>query len=167
MGRDDDRPSWVEREKKSFSELDRMRRERRPEAERRPRSRAAQERAARATRQYVKQIDGLFSSSEPERLEKLAQAMRDARGTPALADACRAYRDALGPPADPRHISCFLDAGEREIVVDGLEALRRGHEAGELELTAGLRSQLRMLAEDPDDEVAERAEALLELLQPE
>ena len=27
MGQDDDRPSWVEREKKSFSELDRMRRE--------------------------------------------------------------------------------------------------------------------------------------------
>ena len=26
MGQDDDRPSWVEREKKSFSELDRMRR---------------------------------------------------------------------------------------------------------------------------------------------
>ena len=52
--------------------------------------------------------------------------MRDARGTPGLADACRAYRDAVGLPADARHISCFLDAGDRELVVNGLEALAAG-----------------------------------------
>jgi len=164
MGQDDDRPSWVEREKKSFSDLDRMRREGRSDAERRPRSPAAQERATQATKQYVQQIDGIFSSGKGEQLEKLAQAMRDARGTPGLADACRAYRDAAGLPVDARHISCFLDAGERELVVDGLEALRQVHEAGELEVTAGLRTQLRMLAEDSDDEVAEKAEELIELL---
>ena len=164
MGQDDDRPSWVEREKKSFSELDRMRRERRSGGEQHPRSAGAQARATQATKQYVKQIDGIFSAGKAEQLEKLAQAMRDARGTPELADACRAYRDALGLPADARHISCFLDAGERELVVDGLEALRQAHESGNFEMTAGLRSQLRMLAEDPDDEVAEKAEELIELL---
>jgi len=164
MGRDDDRPSWVERDKKSFSELDRMRRERRSGPEPSPQSPAAQARAAQATKQYVKQIEGTFSSGKKERLEKLAQAMRDARGTPGLADACRAYRNALGLPADARHISCFLDAGDRELVVDGLEALRQAHQAGGLEVTPGLRTQLRMLAEDPDDEVAERAEELIELL---
>jgi hypothetical protein len=164
MGQDDDRPSWVEREKKSFSELDRMRRERRSDTERRPSSAAAQARTAQAAKQYVKQIDGLFSGGQGEQLEKLAQAMRDARGTPGLADACRAYRDAVGLPTNARHISCFLDADDRELIVDGLEALRRAHEAGELEVTAGLRTQLRMLAEDPDDEVAERAEELIELL---
>jgi len=164
MGQDDDRPSWVEREKKSFSELDRVRRERRSAGESRPRSAAAQARTAQATKEYVKQIEGLFSSGKGEQREKLAQAMRDARGTPGLADACRAYRDAVGLPADARHISCFLDAGERELVVHGLEALRQAHEGGALEVTAGLRTQLRMLAEDPDDEVAERAEELIELL---
>jgi hypothetical protein len=164
MGQDDDRPSWVERGKKSFSELDRMRREQRPGGEQRPRSAAAQVRATQATKQYVKQIDGIFSSGKGEQLEKLAQAMRDARGTPGLADACRAYRDAVGLPADARHISCFLDADDRELVVDGLEALRQAHQAGDFEMTAGLRTQLRMLAEDPDDEVAERAEELIELL---
>ncbi len=40
----DDR-SWVDREKRSFSELDRQRRERRPSDENRPQSKAAQERA--------------------------------------------------------------------------------------------------------------------------
>ena len=164
MGQDDDRPSWVEREKKSFSELDRMRREGSSGGEQRPRSAAAQERATQASKQYVKQIDGVFSSGKGEEREKLAQAMRDARGTPGLAAACRAYRDAAGLPADARHISCFLDAGERELVVDGLEALRQAHEAGDLEVTAGLRTQLRMLAEDSDDEVAERAEELIERL---
>ena len=163
MGQDDDRPSWVEREKKSFSELDRMRREKRPGGEQRPRA-AAQARATQATKQYVKQIDGIFSSGKGEQLEKLAQAMRDARGTPGLAAACRAYRDAVGLPADARLISCFLDAPDRELIVDGLEALRQANEAGDFEVTAGLRTQLRMLAEDPDDEVAERAEELLELL---
>ena len=164
MGQDDDRPSWVEREKKSFSELDRMRREGGSGGEPRPRSAAAQERATQATKQYVKQIDGTFSSGKGEQREKLAQAMRDARGTPGLADACRAYRDAVGLPADARHISCFLDTGDRELIVNGLEALRQAHEAGDFEMTTGLRSQLRMLAEDPDDEVAERAEDLIELL---
>ena len=164
MGQDDDRPSWVEREKKSFSELDRMRREGSSGGEQRPRSPASQERATQATKQYVKQIDGVFSSGKGEEREKLAQAMRDARGTPGLADACRAYRDAVGLPADARHISCFLDTGDRELVVTGLEALRQAHEAGAFEMTSGLRSQLRMLAEDPDDEVAETAEELIELL---
>ena len=164
MGQDDDRPSWVEREKKSFSELDRMRRERRSGGEQKRRSAGAQARTRQAAKQYVKQIDGIFSGGKSEELEKLARAMRDARGTPGLAEACRAYRDAAGLPADARHISCFLDAGERELVVDGLEALRQAHEAGGLEVTAGLRTQLRMLAEDPDDEVADRAEELIELL---
>ncbi len=164
MGQDDDRPGYVDREKKSFSELDRMRREKRPGGEQPPRSAAAQARAKQAAKQYMKQIDGIFSSGKAEQLEKLAQAMRDARGTPGLADACRAYRDAVGLPADARHISCFLDADDRELVVDGLEALRQAHQAGDFEMTAGLRTQLRMLAEDPDDEVAESAEELIELL---
>jgi hypothetical protein len=165
MGGDDDRPSWVEREKKSFSELDRVRREGRSQGERRPRSAAAQERAGHATKQYLKEIDGLFSSRQGgAEGETLAQAMLDARGSPGLADACRAYLDALGAPSEVRHISCFLDAGEGELVLAGLQALHAAREAGGFELNAGLRTQLRMLAQEPDDEIAEAAEELLEAL---
>ena len=63
-----------------------------------------------------------------------------------------------------RHISCFLDAGERELVLAGLAALRVCREAETLQMSAGLRTQLRMLAQDSDDEVAEAAEDLLEAL---
>ena len=46
---------------------------------------------------------------------------------------------------------------------DGLAALRAAHEAGDTELGAGLRTQLRMLADHADDDVAADAEELLEL----
>ena len=54
---DDERPGWAEREKKSFSELDRMRREGRSPGERRPRSPADQARAKAATQQYLNEIE--------------------------------------------------------------------------------------------------------------
>ena len=96
--------------------------------------------------------------------ERLAAAMRDALGTPGLADACRAYRDALGPPDHPSLISLFLDSQDLELIVAGLDALRAARRAGEPELSRGLQSQLRMLTQDSDDDVAEAAEELLEEL---
>jgi hypothetical protein len=165
VGGDDEKPSWTERDKLSFSELDRRRRERRDEREPRPRSEKARQRTAQATKQYLKQIDTLFSKDPAgAEGERLAKSMRDAHGTPQLAEACRAYRDALGVPDDPKQISLFLDSGDAELVVAALDALRSGQEAGTLQLTSGLRSQVRMLAQDSDDEVAEAAEELLALL---
>ena len=96
--------------------------------------------------------------------EHLANAMRDARGTPGLADACRAYREAVGVPEDASLLSLFLDAGESELVLTGLDALRSAHSGGKLHVTSGLRTQLRLLAQGPDDDVAEAAEELLEEL---
>jgi hypothetical protein len=157
MGRDDDRPDYLDREKKSFSELDRMRRERGSQGEARPRSPAGQARAGAA--------DALFSSERKgSEGEKRVREMLDARGTPGLADACRAYHELLGLPSELRHASCFLDSGDRDLVLVGLAALRALHEAGSLKASAGLRSQLRLLAEDPDDELAEGAEEILELV---
>lgn len=162
MGDRDDKPGWSEREKLSFSERDRRRRERRDGHEPRPQGEKARQREAAGTRQYLKQIDGLFGSAPGKaEAERLARAMRDAHGTPKLAEACRAYRDALGMPDAARELALFLDSGDAELVVAALERLRAGHESGELELTSGLRSQLRMLAQDPDDAVAEAAEDLL------
>lgn len=165
MGDRDDKPGWTERDKLTFSELDRRRRERRDEREPRPRTEKARQRQAAATKQYLKEIDGLFGKA-PDRAatERLARAMRDAHGTPELAGACRAYREVFGVPEDPRDLALFLDSGDPELVVAALEGLRARQEAGDLEPSSGLRSQLRMLAQDSDDDVAEAAEDLLELL---
>jgi hypothetical protein len=164
MSRDDDRPGFLDREKKSFSERDRLRRERRGPDEKRATSPAAQARIADATKQYLKQIDSAFAKGKGGAAgEQLAQAVRDARGTPGLAAACHAYRDGVGPPTEPAMIACFLDAGEAESVLCGLEGLRQAAASSKLVLTPGLRTQLRMLAQDPDDGVASAAEELLAL----
>lgn len=155
-----------ERPRRSWREIDRMRDgSGHARAEPRPASPAARARAREATRQYVKKLDGLFSDEKGgAEGERLAAAVRDAHGTPELAGACRAYRDALGLPQDPSLLSIFLDADDPELVRDalgGLEALRHTER---LEPTRGLRSQLRMLAQGSDDEAAEAAEELLERL---
>ena len=166
MSGDDDRPGFLDRDKKSFSELDRQRRERRGSASGEA-GRAGPAQRARlesAKKQYLKQIDTLFAKGRGgAEGERLAAAVREARGTPGLADACRAYRDAVGAPTGAALIACVLDAGEPELVIAGLEALRAERAAGWIELQPGLRTQLRMLAQASDDAVASAAEELLEL----
>ena len=163
MSQDDDRPGFLDREKKSFSELDRQRRERRSPEERRPAGPAQRARVESAKKQYLKEIDGMFAKGRGgAEGDRLARAVRDARGTPGLAAACRAYRDAVGAPSEAALVACFLEAGEADVVLQGLEALRAQRAAGSFQTTPGLRTQLRMLAQDSDDEVASAAEELLE-----
>jgi len=160
-----DDKGWLDREKPSFAELDRRRREGGGSGDtREPRSRAERERSDTASKQYLKEVDGLFAGGNKAECERLATAMRDAHGTPALADACRAYHAAGGSLEDPRLASLFLDAGESEVILLGFEALRKGAENGTVTLSGSLRSQLRILAEDSDDAVADGAEELLEAL---
>ena len=155
----DDR-SWNDGDKLSFSERDRRRREGRPSQERRPKgvSKAKEE---ALTKQYVKQLDGLFSKTKGgAEVEQLGAAIRVAHGTSGLAGACRQYREVAGFPQDAALLGMFLDSGDAELVVGGLKALQAACEAGDFNASGGLRSQVRMLAEDPDDEVAELAETL-------
>ena len=155
----DDR-SWNDGDKLSFSERDRRRREGRPSQERRPKgvSKAKEE---AVTKQYIKQLDGLFSKTKGgAEVEQLGAAIREAHGTSGLADACRQYREVAGFPEDAGLLGMFLDSGDPELVVGGLKALQTACEAGGFKASGGLRSQIRMLAEDPDDEVAELAEEL-------
>lgn len=159
-GRDEDRPAYHEREKKSFAELDRARRER-SDAGNRPRSPGDQAKEKAATKQHLAQADALFGGKREE-VEALVRAMHDARGSDGLGAACRATLDAVGAPTDLRDVSCFLDSGDVELVRVGLQQLLALHEAGDLPASSGLRTQLRMLSQDSDDEVAERAEELLE-----
>lgn len=149
-----------ERPRKSWREIDRARDGTgRRSDEPRPRGAAAEARSRQATKQYLEKAQGLFAGKRGgAAAEALARAVRDAHGTPALPAACAAYRDALGYPSDPGLASIFLDAAQRELVVGTLEALAAGPPDA---WTAGLRSQLRLLAEDADDEIAGAAEDLL------
>ncbi len=156
----DDR-SWNDGDKLSFSERDRRRRDGRSSREDRPKgvSKAKQE---AVTKQYVKQLDGLFSKTKGgAEVDKLKALLRAAHGTSELADACRQYREVAGFPEDAALLGMFLDSGDAELVVGGLKALQAACEAGGFRASGGLRSQIRMLAEDPEDEVAELAEALV------
>jgi hypothetical protein len=157
----DDR-SWIDREKKSFSELDRQRREGRSNEERRPTDQATRQRSAAATKQYLREVQGAFAGGRKAEVEKLAGAMRDAHGTPGLADACRAYQAIAGLPDSAPLISLYLDTRDRELILAGLAALRAGREKASVKVTSGLRSQLRTFSEDRDDEIAEAAGELLE-----
>lgn len=166
MSRDDERDRG-DRPRRSWREIDQMRNRSRhvSEGERRPRGEAAQARSAAATQRYVKGLDALFSKNpRGAEAERLAEAVRAAHGTPALADACRAHREALGLPREPALLSLFLDARDPALVAEVIAALDSMQAEGGLQASSGLRTQLRLLAQDPDDTVAEAAEALLERL---
>lgn len=154
---DDDRPAFLDREKKSFAELDRLRREGRGEA-RRPES---GKRSKQASERALEQADALFAKSADK---VRAQAVLDARGTPGLVAACRAYRAEVGLPREAALIGCFLDAGDAEVALAGIAGAREAWGASALEITPGLRTRLRMLADGVDDAVAEASETLLEEL---
>jgi hypothetical protein len=162
-GDDEDRG---DRPRLSWSELDKRRdRPRTHTPERRPRGPAAEARARRAAQSYLHQADAkLFGrgTGGAGTAAKLAAVVREAQGTPELDAACRAYQETLGPPAaDPALLGAFLDARDRAIRLAALDVLRDGLAEGRLALTGSLRSQLRMLADGSDDELAERAEELL------
>lgn len=168
--RDDGRPDGGDRPRKSWREIDAGRdragsRGARPE-ERRPTTAAARERAAAATRTYLRDVEGTLFSRAKAGGEgaSLARALRDALGTPELDAACRAYRDALGVPEDPALLALFLDARDPGIVVEALRSAAARIVAGAFPRTRGLESRLRMLAGSPDDAVAEAAETILDSL---
>ena len=147
--------------KLSYSERDRLRRE--GGGAERPRGRRARAEQARRTEEALKTADSLFTSEKGGQEGKaLADAVRAAHGTPDLGAACRAYFEAVGAPNDPALASIVLDAGEKELSVAVLDELLRQKEAASLVLEGGLKRQIRILSEDFDDDLASRAEDLLE-----
>lgn len=155
---DDDR-------KLSYSELDKLRRERRSDDRGgRRQGKAAQARSDMATKQYLQDIDKLFSSAEGgTEGEALAKAVRDAHGTPELDDACREYREKFGIPKSPDLLSLFLDCRAPDLVIATLDALIALMGADDdFAVGRGVQSQLRTLAQGFDNDIAERAEEILE-----
>ncbi len=148
--------------KLTYSERDRLRREGGGSGGR-PRGRRAQIEEEKRSRQALDVADSLFTDEAGGQEGKaLADAVRSAHGTPELPDACRAYLDGVGAPSSTALLSIFLDAGEKELSVSALDELLRLKDAGDLELDGGLKRQIRILSEDFDDDLASRAEDLLE-----
>ena len=158
MSGDDDRD---DRPRRSWSEIDKLRDKPRARSdERRPRGAAAEARSRNAAQQYLKKLDTHLFAKTPRPGSaggRRADAVRAALGTPGLADACRAYLVELGPPREPALLSAFLDAPDRELKLAALAALSERRRAGDAAFSAGLRAQLRTLAEGLDDELAEAA----------
>jgi hypothetical protein len=151
---DDRKPSW--------KEIDQMRDGTRTSDHKRPGSKAAEERSQQATQQYLKEIDKLFSvSGGGAEADALVKRLRDAHGTPELPDVCRSFRDEVGLPGDVSLLSIFLDSNEPELVVGALEAILALKREGNVELGKGVQSQLRVLAEDFNNDIAEVAEEIL------
>jgi hypothetical protein len=151
--------------KRSWKEIDQMRDGTRREDRERPRNAAAQERSEQATQSYLKEIDKLFTSTgRSAEAEALIKSLRDAHGTPELPEVCRSFRDQLGMPDDPALLSIFLDSNDPEFMVAALETLVTLLGSNEVELGKGIQSQLRVLAQDFNNDVAEIAEEILEKL---
>jgi len=145
--------------KLTYSERDRLRRD----GGGRPKSGRAREEDEERSQEALKVADSLFTHEKGgEEGKVLASAVRDAHGSPELPGACRAYFDAVGPPRTAELASIFLDAGEKDMSVAVLDDLLRQKDAGDLELGGGLKRQIRLLSEDFDDDLASRAEDLLE-----
>jgi hypothetical protein len=146
--------------KLSDSERDRLRRD----GGRRERPQSGRERAAdeKRSKLALAAAEELFTDEKGGQAGKaLAQAVREAHGTKDLPAACRAYLEKVGPPASSELASIFLDAGDKAISVPVLDALLGLKSQGKLELEGGLKRQVRLLAEDFDDDLASRAEDLL------
>jgi hypothetical protein len=156
-GGDDERP------RRSWSEIDKLRdRPRSHSDERRPRGAAAEARSSAATKQYLGKVgDRLFAGGKGDDGNDEARLVREAHGTKELAEACRSYLEKCGTPDDASLAALFLDADAVDVEVAGLEALTRLHAAGGLALSSGMRTQLRLLSESTNDDVAYLAEELL------
>ena len=147
--------------KLTYSERDRMRRDGGGSGP--PRGGKAREVELLRTHAALDQAEAIFAGEKGgDEGKALAAAVRAAHGSPELAAACRAYLEALGPPRTNELVSIFLDAGDKELSLPVLDQLLQHKAAGSLELEGGLKRQIRILSEDFDDDLASRAEELLE-----
>lgn len=156
----DDRPklSWAEIDKRRDGSS-----RGRDQGDRRPRGKAEEARDREVKDDALEKADALFSLEKGgHEGEGLGKAMRDAHGSPAFLDSCREYREGVGMPTDPALLSLFLDTGEPDFMVAALESLLALQAAGEVEFGSGLKSQIRTLAGDFNNDVAELAEELVE-----
>lgn len=153
-----------ERDKISFSELDRLRREKKSgNNRRRPESEQSQRRSRAATARYRQRIDEkFFGRKEDAPRLRLEQRVRDAHGSPEFGRVFREYVDGFGMPGDVNLLLTLLDLQDERDVLRVLEALDAGLESAELPQRNLLRSRLRnMEISTSSDALADAATDLL------
>ena len=136
-----------DREKISFSERDRMRREkRRGGGERRPRGERAQQRARAAVGMYKRKVEEhLFGRGKDAARLRLEERLRDAHGSPTFRAAYKEYTRAYGFPPDLGLLVLLLDLEDEREVLRVLEAIEGVVEKAPTEQRSLLRSRLRNL----------------------
>jgi hypothetical protein len=136
-----------EREKIPFSELDKMRREkRRGDGGRRPRGEKAEARARSAVSSYKRKVEErLFGRGADAARLRLEERLREAHGSPAFRSAYKEYVRTYGFPRDVNLLVLLLDLDDEREVLRVLDAIDEGVNEAPLEQRNLLRSRLRNL----------------------
>jgi hypothetical protein len=144
-----------EREKISFSELDRMRREKRRQGERRPRGEQAERRSRAAASSYKRKVEErLFGRGADAARLRLDERLREAHGSPTFRSTYKEYVRAYGFPEDVGLLVLLLDLDDEREVLRVLDAIQEVLEEAPPEQRSLLRSRLRNL------EMSARSDAL-------
>ena len=153
-----------ERDKISFSELDKKRREKkRGSDERRPRGEKAQQRSRAASLRYRQRIDEkLFGKREDAARLRLEERLRDTHGTQLFSRTFREYVKGYGMPEDVPLLLTLLDLDEERDLLRVLQALDGIVDSVQPEHRNLLRSRLRNLEmSTSSDALADAAGELL------
>ena len=169
--RDDD---WRDRDKKTLSELDKMRRERRPDASRTEGERPDQRDRSNAYRAYKSQLDKVFEGGglppslqaklgdtgpgKGAKAKKKALAAITGATTPAeIASALAEYRERFGFPEEAAALGRVLELDtEPALVLEALRTIERllGEGALQSGRSLAMRIKAAMMTVDDDDAVA-------------
>jgi hypothetical protein len=153
-----------DREKLTFSERDKLQREKRSEGNsRRPQNARAQQRARWASGAYKRKVEErLFGKREDAPRRRLEQRLREAHNTPNFLRIYREYSKTFGMPEAIDLLMLLLDLGEDRELLRVLEQLGATVEGAPQEQRNLLRSRLRNLEMSASsDAVADAAADLL------
>ncbi len=136
-----------DKDKISFSELDRRQRQKKGDGNaRRPRSQKAQRRARAASARYRQKIDEkLFGKKEDAPRLRMEQRLREAHGSPLFGRTFREYVKGYGMPGDIALLVTLLDLDEETALLRVLETLGEALEGAPPEQRSLLRMRLRNL----------------------
>lgn len=132
-----------DREKLSFSELDRKRKEKRSGGGRR---RGGSRNSRRAANAYKKKIDErLFGKKGDAGRSRMLERLRASQGTPGFARVYREYVRGHGMPEDIPTLMVLLDVDEEQEALKVIDALESAAGSAPTEQKSLLKSRLRNL----------------------
>ncbi len=130
-----------DREKISFSELDRKRKEKKAGGRRR---RSGGRNSRRASNAYKKKIDErLFGKKGDAGRSRMIERLRESEGTPGFSRLYREYVRGHGMPGDIPTLMLLLDVEEEQEALKVIEALQAAAESAPSEQRSLLKSRLK------------------------